>query len=77
MCLFLCLCLLGQPSKRHFGLDDLPLPDVGSEELLLAEDTAPDDIWVAFVKNCLSLFLGSKENGLFQSFSPNLVILLF
>ena len=45
--------------SRHKGIghDDLPLPDVVSEELLLAGDTAPDDIWVAFVKNCFSRFL--------------------
>ena len=47
------------------GQNDLPVPDVGSEELLLAEDTAPDDIWVAFVKNCYSLFLVSDGKWTF------------
>ena len=42
------------------------MPDVVSEELLLAEDTAPDDIWVAFVKNCLSLCLVSGGKWTFS-----------
>ena len=55
-------------ASRHKGIghDDLLLPDVGSEELLLAEDTAPDDIWVAFVKNCLSLCLVSDGKWTFS-----------
>ena len=54
--------------SRHKGIghDDLPLPDVVSEELLLAEDTAPDDIWVAFVKNCLSRCLVSDGKWTFS-----------
>ena len=54
--------------SRHKGIghEDLPLPDVGSEELPLAEDTAPDDIWVAFVKNCLSLCLVSDGKWTFS-----------